>query len=162
VGIRSSWLVRTVKVVERFGDTAPADHHTMAAVEQDAPPAHRLRQPLAFSAIGHEAVEGLVKGDLVEKAARVLVAHRQPTRLALCTAEGSRIGLVCMEDARVLFRVCEVDGAMDFERGSLDWPLAGNDHATRIDTDQVFGCHLRPRQPILYHQESITARDHRS
>ena len=114
--------------------------------------AERARQAVAFGVVDHQAVVGVVVGDVVVEAQRVLLDHLEPA--ALEQRERRRVRHVRVEHAGRA-RVGEVDARMDVERGLLVLALALQDPPVGVERKQVGGGDFAPVQPVAVEQEAL-------
>jgi len=64
---------------------------------------------------------------------------------------------VRVQHASVLLGIGKVDGTVDLEGSDLDWSLAFDDLARRVDQHQVVCRHLRPEKAIPIDKEPVGA-----
>ena len=64
---------------------------------------------------------------------------------------------VRVQHASVLLGIGKVDGTVDLEGSDLDWSLAFDDLARRVDQHQVVCRHLRPEKAVPIDEEPVGA-----
>ena len=118
---------------------------------------YRSRQAIALGIVGHQAVVGVVVGDVVVEAQGVLLDHLQPPIFQ--QRERSRVRHVRVEDARRM-RIRQVNARVDVERSLLILALAGEDAASAIERQEVGRGYFAPMQPISVEKKATAGQHH--
>ena len=149
--------LEVVQAIERLGHRRAGDDHAMVGQEHDALRAEHARQAVALGIVDHQAVVGIVVGDVVVKAQRVLLDHLQPALLQQRERRG--VGHVGMQHACGM-RVRDMDARVDAERRLLVLAVAGQHAAFGIEREQVRRGDLAPMQAIGIEEKAPSIREH--
>ena len=131
----------------------------MIGEEQDALAAQDAGQAVAFGIVDHQAIVGVVVGNVLVKAQRVLLDHLEPAVLDERQRRGVRH--VGMQHAGRP-GIGEMDARMNVESGLLELALAFQEVAVGIEREKIGGRDLAPVQPVAVEKKALAVGQHQA